>query len=244
MLSIPQNSPQPVRLAAALAALRRRIGAAAAAAGRNVDDITLLAVSKGHPPEAVAAARALGLADFGENYLDEALQKIAALRRGDADVDASALRWHFIGRLQANKTRAIAEHFDWVHGIDRLKVAERLSAQRGHWQAPLNVCIQVNVAGETRKAGIAPEATPGLIAAVSQLPRLRLRGLMCVLPYGASAAEQASGFGALRLLLERAIRAGAALDTLSMGMSGDLEAAVEQGSTLLRIGTALFGERG
>jgi len=152
--------------------------------------------------------------------------------------------WHFIGRVQANKTRLIATHFDWVHGVDRLKVAERLSAQRGHYQPPLNVCLQVNVAGEARKGGVAPEEAASLAAEVAQLPRLTLRGLMCMLPFGASAAEQAAGFGALRRLLENINRAGGAVDTLSMGMSADLEAAVEQGSTLLRIGTALFGERG
>jgi pyridoxal phosphate enzyme (YggS family) len=243
MLSIPQNSPHAERLAAALAALRRRVAAAAESAGRNVDDITLLAVSKGHTAEAVAAARTLGLTDFGENYVDEATAKIAAV--GTGTDPSQPLRWHFIGRLQANKTRPVAAHFDWVHGIDRLKVAERLSSQRGHWQPPLNACIQVNVAGESRKAGVAPEALPDLVTAVSQLPRLKLRGLMCMLPYGASAAEQAAGFGALRRLLEGVNRAAALkLDTLSMGMSDDLEAAVEQGSTLLRIGTALFGERG
>jgi pyridoxal phosphate enzyme (YggS family) len=240
MLSTPQNSPHEARLAAALAALRRRIAAAADAAGRSVDDITLLAVSKGHPAPAVAAARALGLADFGENYVDEAVEKIRAL----GEPKDAPLRWHFIGRVQANKTRLIAAHFDWVHGVDRLKVAERLSAQRGHYQPPLNVCLQVNVAGETRKGGIAPDDAASLAIEVAQLPRLTLRGLMCMLPFGASAAEQAAGFGALRRLLEHINRAGGTLDTLSMGMSADLEAAVEQGSTLLRIGTALFGERG
>jgi len=240
MLSTPQNSPDSTRLEAALAALRRRIAAAAEAAGRSVDDITLLAVSKGHPAPAVAAARALGLADFGENYVDEAVEKIRAL----GEPKDAPVRWHFIGRVQANKTRLIATHFDWVHGVDRLKVAERLSAQRGHYQPPLNVCLQVNVAGEASKGGVAPEEAASLAAEVAQLPRLTLRGLMCMLPFGASAAEQAAGFGALRRLLETINRVGGAVDTLSMGMSADLEAAVEQGSTLLRIGTALFGERG
>lgn len=239
MLSTPQNSPHETRLEAALGALRRRIAAAADAAGRSVDDITLLAVSKGHPAPAIAAARALGLGDFGENYVEEAIDKIRAC--GEPQ---QSLRWHFIGRLQANKTRLVAAHFDWVHGIDRLKVAQRLSAQRGHYQPPLNVCLQVNVAGETRKGGVPPAEAASLAAEVAQLPRLKLRGLMCMLPFGASAAEQAAGFGALRRLLENINRAGAGLDTLSMGMSADLEAAIEQGSTLLRIGTALFGERG
>jgi hypothetical protein len=238
MLSTPQNSPHFERLDVALAALRRRIGAAADASGRKAEDITLLAVSKGHPAEAVAAARELGLTDFGENYLDEAVTKIGAF----ATVEP-APRWHFIGRVQANKTRPIAAHFDWVHGVDRLKIAERLSAQRGHYQTPLNVCLQVNVAAEARKAGVSPGAVGQLVTEVSQLPRLKLRGLMCMLPYGASAAEQAQGFGSLKRLLDVANRKGAGLDTLSMGMSADLEAAVEQGSTLLRIGTALFGDR-
>lgn len=238
MLSTPQNSPYTGRLEKSVAALRRRIAAAAAAAGRDPEDITLLAVSKGHPVEAVRAARDLGLEDFGENYVDEALPKIAELAR-----DGRAVRWHFIGRLQANKTRHVAQHFDWVHGIDRLRVAQRLSAQRGHYQPPLEVCVQVNITGELTKAGVAPADCPALLQAVAALPRLRLRGLMCMLPYQATAAEQATGFGELRRLLENARATGLPLDTLSMGMSDDLEAAVEQGSTMLRIGTALFGPR-
>jgi pyridoxal phosphate enzyme (YggS family) len=238
MLSNPQNSPRSERLATSLAALRRRIRAAADAAGRNADDITLLAVSKGHPADAVVAARGLGLEDFGENYVDEALPKIAAVAP-----QVPTIRWHFIGRVQANKTRPIAAHFDWVHGLDRIRIAERLSSQRGHYQPPLNVCLQVNVAGESQKGGVAPDEVPQLVRDVATLPRLALRGLMCMLPYGASAAEQAAGFGALKKLLDAANREGAHLDTLSMGMSADLEAAVEQGSTLLRIGTALFGAR-
>jgi pyridoxal phosphate enzyme (YggS family) len=238
MLSTPQISPYPARLATQLAALRRRIDAAATASGRAPETITLLAVSKGHPPAALFAARDLGLTDFGENYLDEALPKIVALGR-----EGPTPCWHFIGRLQANKTRPVATHFDWVHGVDRLRIAERLSAHRGHFQPPLNVCVQVNVAGESSKAGVAPEQCATLLEAVAALPRLRLRGLMCMLPYEAGAAEQAQGFGTLRRLFERARRAGLPLDTLSMGMSADLEAAIEQGSTLLRIGTALFGPR-
>jgi len=238
MLSIPQNSPYPAHLRTSLAALRRRMASAAEAAGRNADTITLLAVSKGHPVEALAAAHALGLADFGENYLDEALPKIAAL--GGV---SPAPRWHFIGRIQANKTRAVATHFDWAHGIDRLRVAERLSAQRAHHQPPLNVCVQVNVAAEASKAGLAPEDVSGFVAQLTQLPRLSVRGLMCILPYGASVTDQTAGFGMLRQLLERLNRGGAGLDTLSMGMSGDLEAAIAQGATLVRVGTALFGAR-
>ena len=238
MLSTPQNSPDSVALRARLAALRRRIEAAAAAAGRDATDVTLLAVSKGHSAHSVLQAMELGLTQFGESYIDEALPKIAALAR-----QTRPPAWHFIGRPQANKTRAIATHFDWVHGIDRLRIAERLSAQRGHYQPPLQVCVQVNVAGEGTKAGVAPEQCLPLLAQVAALPRLTLRGLMCMLPYEATAATQASGFAALRGLRDRARTAGFELDTLSMGMSADLEAAVEHGSTLLRIGTALFGSR-
>lgn len=238
MLSIPQNSPYPAQLRASLAALRRRIAAAAEAAGRNIDTITLLAVSKGHPVEALAVAHSLGLADFGENYLDEALPKIAALAGS-----SPPLRWHFIGRIQANKTRDIAAHFDWAHGVDRLRIAERLAAQRTAAQPPLNVCVQVNVAAEASKAGLPPDEVADFVAELLPLPRLRVRGLMCMLPYGASVTEQAAGFGAMRQLLERLNRGGAGLDTLSMGMSNDLEAAIEQGATLVRVGTALFGAR-
>jgi len=238
MLSTPQNSPDADAFRARLAALRRRIDAAAAAAGRDSTNVTLLAVSKGHSATSVRLAMELGLTQFGESYLAEALPKIAALAR-----EAPPPVWHFIGRPQANKTRPIAAHFDWVHGIDRLRIAERLSAQRGHYQPPLQVCVQVNVAGEGTKAGVAPEECLPLLAQVAALPRLTLRGLMCMLPYEATAAAQAAEFAALRVLRDRARDTGLALDTLSMGMSADLEAAVEQGSTLLRIGTALFGSR-
>ena len=236
MLSTPQNSAVAGRIAANLALLRERITAAAATAGRGVDQITLLAVSKGHAASAVRAAYALGLVDFGENYVAESLPKI----RATCDLP---LRWHFIGRLQANKTRAVAEHFAWVHGIDRLRIAERLSEQRPVHGPPLNVCVQVNVAGEATKGGVAPAELPELLAALLPLPRLRLRGLMCMLPHEADALAQREGFAALRRLLEQANAGGAALDTLSMGMSADLEAAVLEGATILRIGTALFGER-
>jgi PLP dependent protein len=236
MLSTPQISAADGRIAANLALLRERITAAAATAGRRVDQVTLLAVSKGHGAGAVRAAHALGLVDFGENYVAESLTKI----RATADLP---LRWHFIGRLQANKTRAVAEHFAWVHGIDRLRIAERLSEQRAASAPPLDVCVQVNVAGEATKGGVAPAELPELLAALRPLPRLRLRGLMCMLPYEADALAQRDGFAALRRLLEQANAEGAALDTLSMGMSADLEAAVLEGATILRIGTALFGER-
>lgn len=230
MLIGPQNLPDAVR------AVRERITRAAADCGRNVDCVTLLAVSKGQPAEIVAAAADLGLRDFGENYLQEALPKIEALRGRD-------LAWHFIGRLQANKTRPIAQHFDWVHGIDRVKIAERLAEQRPYHAPPLEVCIQVNVAGEAAKGGVAPGEAPRLAAAVAALERLKLRGLMCMLPEGANPGEQRRLFASLRRLLDELNGRGARLDTLSMGMSADLEAAVCEGATIVRVGTALFGPR-
>src|ERR1700680_2090927 len=199
-------------IAANLQALRAEIAAAAAAAHRTEDCVTLVAVSKGHGAERVRAAAARGVTDFGESYLQEALPKIDALR----DLP---LIWHFIGRLQANKSAAIAERFHWVHGIDRLKIAQRLSAQRPHYAPALQVCIQVNIAGQPGKAGVEPGAAAALARSVRALPRLTLRGLMCILPAGQSAQDNRRGFQALALLL-RAINAqGGELDTLSMGMS-------------------------
>jgi pyridoxal phosphate enzyme (YggS family) len=223
-------------LAAGLAALRQRLGDAARAAGRDVRSITLLAVSKGQPATRLRAALSLGLTQFGENYLDEALAKISAL-------DGTPAEWHFIGRLQGNKTRPVAEHFAWVHGIDRERIARRLSEQRPHHAPPLNVCVQVNIADEASKSGVAPADTLPLLRAVAALPRLRLRGLMCMLPFDLPEPEQRRLFSAARALLESANAAGLGLDTLSMGMSGDLEAAVAEGATIVRIGTALFGPR-
>jgi PLP dependent protein len=236
MLSGPQNSASDNGIADRLAALRQRIAIAAEAAGRDVRSITLLAVTKGQPPQRLREALALGLRAFGENYLPEALPKIEALR----DL---APEWHFIGRLQANKTRPVAEHFSWVHSVDRLKIAERLSVQRAPTAPPLNLCIQVSLSAEAGKGGVPPGEAVALLRAVSALPRLRVRGLMCMLPYGADPAKQRADFGCLRELLESARQQGLPLDTLSMGMSADLEQAVLAGSTLLRIGTALFGER-
>jgi PLP dependent protein len=236
MLSGPQNSASDNAIADRLAALRQRMAAAAQAAGRDVRSITLLAVTKGQSPERLRIALALGLTAFGENYLPEALPKIQALR--DAAPD-----WHFIGRLQANKTRPVAEHFSWVHSVDRLKIAERLSVQREQLAPPLNLCIQVNVSGETGKGGVRPDEAVGLLHAVAALPRLHVRGLMCMLPFGADAMRQREDFGRLHQLFESARAQGLELDTLSMGMSADLEQAVQAGSTMLRIGTALFGER-
>jgi pyridoxal phosphate enzyme (YggS family) len=230
MLTPPQNLAENSRK------LRARIEAAARAAGRNVDSITLLAVSKGQPVSAIDTLARLGLEHFGENYLQEALPKIAALRGRE-------LTWHFIGQLQSNKTRAVAENFAWVHTLDRLKLAERLSAQRPPFAAPLQVCLQLRLGSEPGKGGAPAGQLRELVAAVGILPRLRLRGLMCVPPAEPTPQAQRRWFAEARELRDALNRDGAALDTLSMGMSGDLEAAVAEGATLLRIGTALFGPR-
>jgi PLP dependent protein len=226
----PQNLPVRIR------EVRERIARACAAAGRSEQSVTLLAAAKGHPPQLLAAAADGGVTDFGESYLQEGLAKIAALRQ-------RPLTWHFIGRIQSNKTRAIAEAFAWVHAVDRLKVAERLSAQRPPQLPPLNVCLEVNVAGEGSKGGVVPEATGALAAAVAKLPRLALRGLMCIPPEESEAARQRAWFGRLRVLLDQLNAAEVRLDTLSMGMTGDFEAAILEGATIVRIGTALFGPR-
>ena len=217
-------------------ALRVRMAAAAASAGRNVDSVTLLAVSKGQPAQQIRAAAAEGVTDIGESYLAEALGKLEAL----ADLP---LTWHFIGRLQANKTRHVAERFAWVHGLDRLKIAERLSAQRPYHAPALNVCLQVSLAGEVTKGGVPPSEVPALAAAVTALPRLELRGLMCMPPEEAEPTRQREWFARLRGLRDALNAGGLRLDTLSMGMSGDFEAAIQEGATIVRIGTALFGPR-
>jgi len=219
-----------------LANVRARIAAAAAGAGRSADSITVLGVSKGHPAELIRTAAAAGVADIGESYLAEALGKMEAL----ADL---AVTWHFIGRLQANKTRPVAERFAWVHGIDRLKIAERLAAQRPYHAPALNVCIQVNLAGEATKGGVPAAEVPDLAAAVAALPRLALRGLMCIPPEEADPGRQRGWFARLRALKDSLNAGGLGLDTLSMGMSGDFEAAIQEGATVVRIGTALFGAR-
>lgn len=236
MLIGPQISPADEVIATNLQALRAEIAAAAASAHRTVDSITLVAVSKGHGAELVRAAAARGLTNFGESYLQEALPKIDALRE-------LPLSWHFIGRIQANKSAAIAEHFDWVHAVDRLRIAERLSAQRPHYAAPLQLCIQVNIAGERGKAGVEPASASELARSVRALPRLTLRGLMCILPAGQSAQDNRHSFHALALLLQQLNAQGGALDSLSMGMSSDYREAIQQGATLIRVGTAIFGPR-
>jgi pyridoxal phosphate enzyme (YggS family) len=226
----------PQNLAQRLHEVRERIARAAHAAGRNAQSVTLLAVSKAQPPQSVAAAADLGLSDFGESYLNEALEKIAALQE-------RKLTWHFVGRLQANKTRPIAEAFAWVHALDRLKIAERLAAQRPFHAPPLNVCLQVNLAGEASKGGVTPAEVGPLAQAVAALPRLKLRGLMCLPPPEPELARQRHWFGELRRLRDSLDVPGAQLDTLSMGMSDDFEAAIAEGSTLVRLGTVLFGPR-
>lgn len=219
--------------------VRQRLADAARAADRSPAAITLVAVSKTRSAACIREAFAAGLHDYGENYLQEALEKIAEL----ADLD---IRWHFIGPIQSNKTRAIAEHFHWVHTIDRLKVAERLSAQRPAHLGPIDVCIQVNIDAEDSKSGVSPAALPALAEAVVALPNLRLRGLMTIPAPAANSETQRTSFFYLAQLLAnlRTLSpALASLDTLSMGMSDDLEAAVLEGATLVRVGTALFGAR-
>ncbi len=204
-----------------------------------MSSVTLLAVSKTQRPAAVREALDAGQTRFGENYVQEALDKIAAL----ADRRA-ALEWHLIGPLQSNKTRAVAEAFDWVHGIDRLKLAERLSAQRPASLPPLQVCVQVNISGEASKSGVSPAELPALAHAVAALPRLRLRGLMAIPEPAGDLDAQRRPHRALRERFEALRAEGLALDTLSMGMSADLEAAILEGATIVRVGTAIFGARG
>ncbi|MBK1681932.1 YggS family pyridoxal phosphate-dependent enzyme [Rhodocyclus tenuis] len=228
------------RIAANLQAVRARIDAAARAAGRAPESVALLAVSKTWPATCVLDAAARGQRAFGENYLQEGLDKIASLA---ATESPGGLEWHFIGPLQSNKTRPVAENFAWVHSVDRLKIAERLSAQRPAGLPPLSVCLQVNVSGEASKSGVAPDDVSELARQIAALPQLRLRGLMAIPAPSDDPATQRAPFRELRLLFERLRADGLPLDTLSMGMSHDLEAAVAEGATLVRIGTAIFGDR-
>jgi PLP dependent protein len=230
MLIGPQNAALLVNH------VRSRIRQAAAAAGRDPASVTLVAVSKGKPAELMRAAATAGVTDFGESYLQEAIPKLDEL--GDLP-----LQWHFIGGLQSNKTRAIAERFQWVHGIDRFSVARRLSEQRPFHAPPLDLCIQVALVPEPAKGGIDPSDLEELAARTAALPRVKLRGLMCVPPPQPDAPAQRAMFAQLRRLLERLNTGGHDLDTLSMGMSGDFESAIAEGATHVRIGTALFGDR-
>jgi PLP dependent protein len=213
-----------------------RIHEAARAAGRSPNAVTLVAVSKTWQPQHIRAAAKAGQLTFGENHVQEALPKIKAL-------EDLSLEWHFIGPIQSNKTRAIAEHFAWVHSVEREKIARRLSAARAEGQVPLQVCIQVNVSGEETKSGVAPEDVIGLARAIALLPRLALRGLMAIPRETQDIDEQRSQFRVLRELYDNLIGHGLPVDTLSMGMSHDLEAAVLEGATIVRVGTAIFGER-
>jgi pyridoxal phosphate enzyme (YggS family) len=226
-----------------LQAVRARIAAAAAAAGRSPDDIALIAVSKTFPAEAVLEAVAAGQLAFGENHAQEGVDKIARVRARLQEPLRRAVQWHFIGPIQSNKTRPIAEHFDWVHSVDRMKVAERLSRARPPEMPPLQVCIQVNVSREESKSGVAPREAAALAAALQGFPGLRLRGLMTIPHPTADPAEQRAQCRILRELLDDLVRQGLALDTLSMGMSDDLEAAIAEGATMVRVGRAIFGER-
>jgi PLP dependent protein len=229
-----------VSIGSNLQEVKRRISAAAHAAGRGEQSVTLLAVSKTFDAAAVRQALAAGQHAFGENYVQEALAKIEAL----ADRRAQ-LEWHLIGPLQSNKTRAVAEAFDWVHSVDRLKVAQRLAEQRPPGMPPLQLCLQVNISGEASKGGVAPAEVAALAHAVAALPagRVRLRGLMAIPEPAADPAAQRLPHRRLHELLASLRQAGLVLDTLSMGMSADLEAAIAEGATIVRVGTAIFGAR-
>ncbi len=209
---------------------------AAADAWRSREEIRLPAVSKEKPVEAVVQAAAAGQRDFGENFVQEGLKKMDEANRDD-------LIWHFIGHLQTNKTKPVAERFHWVHTVDRLRIARRLSRQRPHYAADLNVCIQVNIDEEAAKAGVAAADLPELAQAVSELPGLRLRGLMCIPAVRQDLMEQRQPFAKMRMLKESLEESGISLDTLSMGMTADYAAAIHEGATIVRIGTALFGVR-
>lgn len=228
--NLPARASQ---IAQRLENVRTRVQAALRDAGRGADEIRILAVSKRHPAAAIEAAFQAGQSSFGENYVQEARAKIAAL-------DSLPIGWHFIGRLQANKSREVAERFQWVHTLDRTRIARRLNDQRPYGAPPLNVCIQVNQAGEPGKGGVGPDDVEDLARQIGQYPRLRLRGLMTLPP---ATADAARFFAELRSLRDRLHVLGIPMDTLSMGMSADLEQAVAAGSTIVRVGTAIFGPR-
>ena len=223
-------------IAANLQAVRDRIARAARAAQRQPEEILLLAVSKTFPAGHIAEAFAAGQTAFGENHVQEAVEKITVLA-------AHPLEWHFIGPIQSNKTRLVAQHFNWVHSVEREKIAERLNAARPEGTAPLNVCIQVNVSGEATKSGVAPGEEAALADAIARLPRLKLRGLMAIPEPTSDVALQRRRFALLRELKDGLRARGHALDTLSMGMTDDFEAAILEGATIVRIGTAIFGPR-
>lgn len=228
--NLPASASQ---VAQRLQNVRTRVQAALRDAGRGADEIRILAVSKRQPAAAIEAAFQAGQSSFGENYVQEARAKIAALASLSID-------WHFIGRLQANKSREVAERFQWVHTLDRIRIARRLNDQRPYGAPPLNVCIQVNQAGEPGKGGVEPDDAEDLARQIGRFPRLRLRGLMTIPP---AAADPARFFAELRILRDRLKVQGIPMDSLSMGMSADLEQAVTAGSTIVRVGTAIFGPR-
>lgn len=223
-------------IASRLQAVNARIAAAARHAGRDPATVTLVAVSKTFPPAAIAEARRAGQRAFGENYVQECLDKIRVLQE-------PAIQWHFLGPIQSNKTRLVAQNIDWVHGVDRFRIAQRLSAARPDTLLPLQVCIQVNVSGEHSKSGVAPEAAVALAGQVSALPRLQLRGLMAIPEPTPDSIQRRGRFRLLREIRDEIGRNGLELDTLSMGMSDDLEDAIAEGATMVRVGRAIFGER-
>lgn len=225
-------------IAANIQQVQERIARACAEAQRDVQSVTLLAVSKTFPSDTVREAVACGLRRFGENYVQEAVEKIQSLE----DL-REQLEWHLIGPLQSNKTRVVAEHFDWVHSVDRLKIAERLSAQRPAHLPPLQLCLQVNISGEESKSGLAPAQVREVAHQVAALPHVKLRGLMAIPEPAADPDAQRRPHRALRELMDALNREGLALDTLSMGMTADLEAAILEGATIVRVGTAIFGKR-
>ena len=232
----PGHQTRAMSITESLASVRDRIGTAERDHARTAGSVSLLAVSKRKPISAVEAAMAAGQRLFGENHLQEAAPKIEALA-------GSGLEWHYIGPIQSNKTRPIATHFDWVHGVDRLKVARRLSEQRPQALAALNVCIQVNVSGEDTKAGVSLDEVDELAQAIAALPHLQLRGLMAIPRPEPNFEQQRRPFALLRQKLESLNEQGFSLDTLSMGMTDDMEAAIAEGATMVRIGTAIFGAR-
>jgi pyridoxal phosphate enzyme (YggS family) len=227
-------------IAANLQAVEAAIESACAAAGRPRSTVQLLAVSKMFPPEAVLEAADAGQRAFGENYLQEGVDKIAAVAKARPDL---ALEWHFIGPIQSNKTRPIATSFSWVHTVERLKIAQRLSEQRPPELGPLNICLQVNISGEATKSGVHPDELPELARTVAALPNLRLRGLMAIPEPQADPALQRVPFARLRALAQAIVDDGIFVDTLSMGMSADLGAAVLEGASIVRVGSAIFGAR-
>lgn len=225
-----------------LAKVTARIHQAATAAGRNPQTVQLIAVSKTQPVQALAEAYAWGQRAFGENYLQEALDKQIQLATREG-IESDSLEWHFIGPIQSNKTRPIAEHFAWVHSVDRLKIAQRLSDQRPPELPPLNICVQVNIDDEMTKSGVSLAQLPALVAAISQLPRLQLRGLMAIPAATNNPTQQRAAFAKLRVARDDLNVQGYNLDCLSMGMSGDMEAAIAEGATFVRVGTDIFGAR-